>query len=369
MSTISQSAACRCADSGPAIGRSPASCTRRAGYRQRRRTDQEARDLVDRLLRRRQADPHQRPRAQRLQPFERQREVAAALAGRERVDLVDDHAARRRQHAPARVRAEQHVQRLRRRHQDVRRPAQALAALLRRRVAGADGGADLDVGQAGRGELGADAGERRLEVEPDVVRQRLQRRHVDDRRLVGQAARLQALAHQRVERGQESGQRLARTGRRGDERVPAGMDRRPRGDLGRRRRGERAAEPGGDGGMEVFEEHHRAGAGSVGGTRDSTDLRSRRTPAATLQFRACRRISSRPSTGTAARPACGRRPPRVRSWPTSSSPSSPLRRSRPSWSASRRATASCPSRSSLPWPLSAPSEPSGPWAPSEPSPP
>ena len=58
-----------------------------------------------------------------------------------------------------------------------------------RRVAGAHGGADFDVGQAQRGELGADACERRLEVEADVVGQRLQRRDVDDHRLVGQAAR------------------------------------------------------------------------------------------------------------------------------------------------------------------------------------
>jgi hypothetical protein len=55
--------------------------------------DQEARDLVDRLLRRRQADAHQRLRDDRLQPLEREREVAAALARGDGVDLVDDHRA------------------------------------------------------------------------------------------------------------------------------------------------------------------------------------------------------------------------------------------------------------------------------------
>ena len=60
-----------------------------------------------------------------------------------------------------------------------------------------------------RGELGADAGERRLEVELDVVRQRLQRRDVDDAVSSAQPAGPQALPHQRVERGEECRQRLA----------------------------------------------------------------------------------------------------------------------------------------------------------------
>ena len=60
------------------------------------------------------------------QPLERQRQVAAALARGQRVDLVDDHRAHRREHRAARLRAEQHVQRFGRRHEDVRRLAQAL---------------------------------------------------------------------------------------------------------------------------------------------------------------------------------------------------------------------------------------------------
>jgi hypothetical protein len=223
------------------------------------RADQEARDLVDRLLGRRHADAGQRLRTDRLQPLERQREMAAALAGGEGMDLVDDHGARGREQAPARQRAEQHVQRFGGRHQHVRRLAQRLLAFARRRVAGSHGGADLDIGKAGRRELGADAGERRLEVQADVVRQRLQWRHVDHRGLVGQAAGFEPPPHQAVERGEKRGQRLARTGRCGDQRVAAGMDRRPGRDLRGSRRRERAAEPGRDGRMEVFEEHGRAG--------------------------------------------------------------------------------------------------------------
>ena len=104
----------------------------------------------------------------------------------ERMDLVDDHGARRREHLAARLRAEQHVQRLRRRDDDLRRPAAHAGALALRRVAGANERADLDVGKPERRELGADAGERRLQVALDVVGQRLERRDVDDRRFVGQ---------------------------------------------------------------------------------------------------------------------------------------------------------------------------------------
>ena len=250
---------------------------------------EEARDLGDRLLRRRQADArdaaqHARRRRfehavlvrrveqrrarrvvrERLQPLERQREVAAALVGGERVDLVDDHRAHRRQHPPARQRAEQHVERLGRRDQDVRWAAQVAPAILLRRVAGAHRGADVDVGQAEFGQLGADAGQRRLEVGADVVRQRLQRRHVDDRGLVRQAALLDAAAHQIVERGQEGGERLARTGRGGDQRVAPGADRWPRRDLRLGRRGELALEPARDGGVEVLQGHGVWSGGRAG---------------------------------------------------------------------------------------------------------
>ena len=58
---------------------------------------QEARDLVERALRRRQPDALRSAVRDLLEPFEREREVRAALGGRERVDLVDDHEAHRAQ--------------------------------------------------------------------------------------------------------------------------------------------------------------------------------------------------------------------------------------------------------------------------------
>ena len=207
-----------------------------------RTAGQEAPDLLDRLLRGGEPDAHQPRSGQRLEPLERQREVRAALVRRERVDLVDDDRARRPQHLAARLAGQQDVERLGRGDDDVRRALAHARALGLRRVAGANERADLDVGQAERLQFGADAGERRLQVALDVVRQRLERRDVDDVRLVREAPR-GAFAHQRVDRGEERRERLARAGGRGDQCMAAGHDRRPRRDLRRGRPGERRAEP------------------------------------------------------------------------------------------------------------------------------
>ena len=72
----------------------------------------------------------------------------------------------------------------------------------------------------------ADAGERRLQVQVDVVGERLQRRDVQHLRGIGEPVG-QAFAHQCVDGGEEGGQRLARAGRRGDQHVLAGRDRWP----------------------------------------------------------------------------------------------------------------------------------------------
>ena len=213
--------------------------------------DQEARHLLHRLLRGRQADTHQRAAAQRLQPLQRQRQVAAALVVGQGVDLVHDHAAHRAQHRPARGRTEQHVQRFGRGHQNMRRLAAQPGALGLRRVASAHHRADLHFRQTQLGQRRADPGQRRLQVQGDVVGQRLQRRNVDHPGLVRQCPAVgQPLAHQRVDRGQEGGQGLARAGRRGHQGVAAGHDRRPRRDLGGSGARKGAVEPAGHGGME-----------------------------------------------------------------------------------------------------------------------
>ena len=130
---------------------------------------EEARDLVERALRRRETDALRRPPEQRLEALEGEREMRSALSTGERVDLVDDHHPQRREH-PAPLRAgEQDVQRLGGRDQDVRRLAQHPRPVAGRRVAGADRDADLGEGNAGLLEPPLQLGERGLEVALDVV--------------------------------------------------------------------------------------------------------------------------------------------------------------------------------------------------------
>ena len=119
----------------------------------------------------------------------------------------------------------------------------------RGRVTRADPGADRDLGQASRAKFLRDPRKRQFQVAPDVVRQRLEGRDVDDLRFVRQF-RVQPLADKPVDGGEERGQRLARAGRRGKQHVPSGRDGRPCLRLRRRRRREGAVEPGPDDGME-----------------------------------------------------------------------------------------------------------------------
>ncbi len=225
---------------------------------------EKAGDRVDRILRRGKPDPLQSAARERRQPFERQREMGAALVRRDRVDLVEDQCARRLQRVAAGFGAEQHIERLGRGDEDVRGLAPHPGALGRAGVAGAHKRADGDVRSAHPFELAPDALERRLEIAMDVVRQRLQGGHVDDLGLVGQRA-LDPLPDEVVDRRQEGGERLARAGRRGDQGVPPRLDRRPRAGLRRTRGGEGAGEPCRNGWMKEPIAGRRAAP--AGGTR------------------------------------------------------------------------------------------------------
>ncbi len=192
-----------------------------------RRPDHEAADLFQRILRRAQPDPlHVAPRLLD-QPLQRDRQVRAALGLRDGVDLVQDHGLRALEDR-ARPGGQHQVERLRRRDQHVRRVLDHVAPLLLRRVAGPD----RDV------ELRADPAQRRAEVLLDVVGERLQRRDVDEPRLL-----VGGLGDELVEPVEERRQRLARPGRGGDQDVLAGGDRRPRLRLRGGRLSERTAEP------------------------------------------------------------------------------------------------------------------------------
>ena len=188
-------------------------------------SSQESRDLLERPLRGRQADPLRRRFADVVQPFEGEREMGAALRGRERVDLVHDHPPHAAQGLAGRG-GEHQVERLRRRDQDVGRGLQELAAFVRRCVAGPDAHDGLVrewvVQSFGRM---PDPGERRPQVLLDVDRERTERRDVEH---PGPAVGIRRrLDREAVDRPQERGQRLARSGGGEDQRVVAVGDRRP----------------------------------------------------------------------------------------------------------------------------------------------
>ena len=136
---------------------------------------------------------------------------------------------------------------------NVWRVAHHPGALARRRVAGAYHGADLGRRLAHLEQLALDPGERALEVAVDVVAQRLERRDVHDIGLVGERP-IETLDDEVIDRGEKRGQRLARAGRRRDERVTSVTNRRPAADLRLGRGLERVAKPRGDGGVESIQD-------------------------------------------------------------------------------------------------------------------
>ncbi len=206
------------------------------------RAAEEARDLVDRADRRRQADPLGPAAEQGVEALQGQRQMGSPLGAGDGVHLVDDdrlHAAQ----ALAGGRGEDQVERLGRRDEDVRWGAGQPAALVGRGVAGAHADGDLRLLAAQAPGRLPDPGERRAQVALDVDGQRLERRDVEDPAAQRAVVRRRRRG-QPVEGPQEGGQRLAGAGGRDDQHVPSGRDRVPGAGLGGCRTGEGAVEPG-----------------------------------------------------------------------------------------------------------------------------
>ena len=197
-----------------------------------RRPYQEPGHLVERPLRRREADTLHVPPGLFGQPLERHREVRPALGLRHRVDLVDDDPLRTGEEL-ARLRGEHEVERLGRGDEDVRRPAQHRRPFPLGRVAGAHPDAHV----------GADAAQRGPQIALHVVAEGLERRHVDEPECPLARVGRRRLGDQAVERPQEGGEGLAGARRRRHQRVGAAGDGRPGLDLCGRGLGERAREP------------------------------------------------------------------------------------------------------------------------------
>ena len=147
-------------------------------------TDEQSRDVFDRLLRSAQSDALQPVAGERVEPFERQGEMPTALVAGDGVDLVDDHCRSVLEHPPRALGGQQDVKRLRCGDENVRRPPRHRPPLVRRRIAGAHQGADLRQRHAQAGRELLNLSERLLQVLLDVIRERLQRRDVDDAGLV-----------------------------------------------------------------------------------------------------------------------------------------------------------------------------------------
>ena len=210
--------------------------------------------VLDGLLCRRQADPLQAPAGEVLQPLERQRQVAPSLVAGHRVDLVHDDSAHRAQHLARALRREDEIERLGRGDEDVGGAPYHLLPLRPRRVAGAHQRANLDIGQAQLLEHAPDLDQRLGQILLDVVRKRLERRDVHHLRPIGQSPG-ETLPQQRIDRGQERRERLARPGRRGNQRVLAGLDQRPGTLLRLGGRGKPGPEPTLHGGMKARQRH------------------------------------------------------------------------------------------------------------------
>ena len=127
-------------------------------------------------------------------------------------------------------------------------------AFCRRRVASAHRGAHVHVAAFAFQQRCADARQRFLQVFVNIVAESLERRHVKHPRLIFELSG-EALTEQIIQRREKSRQRLARSGRCGNERVGAGLNSRPAALLRLGGRSELVFEPPRHRGMELERLH------------------------------------------------------------------------------------------------------------------
>ena len=203
--------------------------------------DEKARNFFDRFLRRGQTDALQRIFRERGKTFNAQREMRAAAIVDDGVNFIHDERAHGAEHLAAGFGREQQIKGFRRRNEDVRRffdQGLACAAVVSPVRTAARTSISWPCGVQHR----ADFGERFFEIFMDVVAQRFERRDVNNLGFVRQIG-LEAFAKKGIERGQKRGERFAGASRRGDERVRAGLNRRPAAQLRFGGRSERLLEP------------------------------------------------------------------------------------------------------------------------------
>ena len=178
---------------------------------------------------------------ERVQPFQGDGQVGAALVAGQRVHLIHDDGLHPAQRVPC-LGSQDEEQRLRRGDQDVRRLGRKPTPLVGAGVAGAHRHPDVRLAQPPALRNLTHPGQRRPQVALDVHGQRLQRGDVQHPAAQLRVGRGRA-AGQPVQCPQERRQGLARPGRRDHQGVLAARDRRPRTRLRGRGLGERAGEP------------------------------------------------------------------------------------------------------------------------------
>ncbi len=229
----------------------------RRDHLDRRRTAEEARNLLEGPHRGGEPDPLRRLGEQGVEPLEAEPQVGSALGAGHGVDLVDDHGLDVAQ-ALAGLAGQHQEQRLGGRDQDVGRRARQGATLRGRGVTRPD--ADTDLRQPGAEALGGlpDADEGRAQVALDVDGKGLEGGDVEHARAGGVGCRL---GEKSIDGPEERRQRLARTGRGDHERVLTPRDRVPRAVLRRGRLGEGRLEPRARGRAEALQRGVRLGHG------------------------------------------------------------------------------------------------------------
>ncbi len=209
----------------------------------RSRGTQEFRHLLNRLLGRREAEALQLAAANMVKALQREGEMRSAARLQHGVDLVDDHRPRGLQHRARALGGQQEVQRFRGRNQDMRRRAQHRGALVLGGIPAAHRRSDFCSMKIHAFGQGANFTSRLGQVLVDVRRERLQRRDIDDPNFIGQFTFFKTLPEQLVKRGEEGGQRLARSRGGRDQGRAASADRAPAFELCVRRLGKTAGPP------------------------------------------------------------------------------------------------------------------------------
>ncbi len=232
----------RTRDLDPEIHRAPVSFVDNRAAARLGGPNEIARNVFDRLLCRRKSQAEQRLLDDLLQPFERQREVGAAAGADHGVDLVDDHRPHGAQHLPAAIRGQEEIERLGGRDENVRRMPQHRGPRRRGRISRANGSGDARCGKSSLfGEL-PDPPPRFRKVLVDVGAERFQRRHVNDADLVRERT-CEAFLEEVVDRRQERRERLAGSGRCGNQRVASFRNGRPAARLRRSRLADLCGKP------------------------------------------------------------------------------------------------------------------------------